>query len=153
MYCPFCNFSETRVLDSRLVAEGNQVRRRRVCEKCNERFTTYETAELVMPKVIKRNSVREAFNEQKLLAGLNKALEKRPINSEEIRQLVNRIKSKVRANFDSEVTTQNIGEIVMQELKKIDHIAYVRFASVYRNFQDIEAFRKALNALDESDEN
>lgn len=147
MHCPFCGTEETKVIDSRLVGESNQIRRRRECVNCLERFTTYETAHLVMPRIIKSDGKREPFDENKLLSGLQKALEKRPISIEQIDEMINRIKHMLRTSGEREITSQTIGEIVMEELKKLDHVAYVRFASVYRSFQDIDAFRKAIDQL------
>lgn len=147
MNCPFCQASETKVTDSRLVTETNQVRRRRVCSECGERFTTYETAEVVMPRVIKRNDVREAFNEAKLRDGMEHALEKRPVSTEAIDAAISEIKTKIRELGEKEVSSEVIGELVMQALKKLDDVAYVRFASVYRHFQDIESFKAEIDKL------
>ncbi|PNT89820.1 transcriptional regulator NrdR [Coxiella burnetii] len=147
MYCPFCNAEDTKVIDSRLVEEGTQVRRRRECLKCQERFTTFETAELNLPRIIKRDGRRSAFDEEKLRAGLLKALEKRPISTEQIETAVQRIIHKLRARGESEVSSQWLGELVMDELRALDEVAYVRFASVYRSFQDINAFRDEIRRL------
>ena len=149
MHCPFCGAKDTKVTDSRLVGEGSQVRRRRECLECTERFTTYESAELVMPRIIKRDGCREPFDEAKLLAGMQKALEKRPVGIEEIEAAINRIKHQLHVTGEREVSSQTVGELVMAELKQLDQVAYVRFASVYRRFQDINAFRQEINQLEE----
>jgi transcriptional repressor NrdR len=147
MFCPFCSAQETKVIDSRLVSGGEQIRRRRQCIECSERFTTFEIAELVMPKVIKRDQTREPFNEDKLAAGLTRALEKRPVSTEAIDQTMGKIKSELRATGEREVTSQFIGEIIMQALKKLDKVAYVRFASVYRSFEDVKEFGEEIARL------
>jgi transcriptional repressor NrdR len=147
MHCPFCGHVETKVNDSRLAGEGRQIRRRRECLKCGERFTTFETAELLMPLVIKGDRGREAFDEGKLRAGMEKALEKRPVSREQIDEAVSRIVHRVRSLGDREVTSRAIGELVMEELRHLDEVAYVRFASVYRQFEDVEAFHKEIERL------
>lgn len=147
MQCPFCNALDTKVIDSRLVADGNQVRRRRECITCAERFTTYETAELVMPRIIKQNGNREPFDENKLHAGLLKALEKRPVSIEKVDEAINRIKNHLRATGEREVPSRIVGEQVMQELRQLDEVAYVRFASVYRSFKDLNEFRAEIDRL------
>ncbi|MBS0418221.1 MAG: transcriptional repressor NrdR [Proteobacteria bacterium] len=147
MYCPFCGHVETKVNDSRLAGEGRQIRRRRECLKCGERFTTFETAELVMPVVVKSNAVREVYDESKLRAGLEKALQKRPVAREAVDEAVSRITHKVRIIGDREVPSREIGEFVMEELRQLDEVAYVRFASVYRHFQDVEAFHDEIQRL------
>jgi transcriptional repressor NrdR len=147
MHCPFCNHVETKVIDSRLAGEGSQIRRRRECLKCSERFTTFETAELVMPQVVKSDRSREPFDEQKLRAGMLKALEKRPVPSEAIDESISRIEQKIRALGEREVPARRLGELVMEELRHLDEVAYVRFASVYRSFQDVEAFRDEIERL------
>jgi len=136
------------VIDSRLVAEGDQVRRRRECTTCSERFTTYEAAELVMPRVIKQNGSREPFDEDKLRAGLLRALEKRPVSMEAIEAVINQIKHALRATGEREIRSRVLGELVMEHLKRLDQVAYVRFASVYRSFQDIAEFRDAIERLE-----
>ena len=151
MYCPFCSAFDTRVIDSRLVADGGQVRRRRECLECNERFTTYELAELVMPRVIKSDGTREPFNDEKLRAGLARALEKRPVAVEHIEGAINQIQNFLRGNGEREVQSREIGEAVMKQLRDLDEVAYVRFASVYRSFQDISEFQEELNRM-KSDE-
>ena len=147
MHCPFCGHEETKVNDSRLAGEGRQIRRRRECLKCGERFTTFETAELVMPVVIKGDRARQAFDEAKLRAGMEKALEKRPVPREQIDEAVSRIVHKVRALGDREVSSRAIGELVMEELRHLDEVAYVRFASVYRSFGDVHEFMRELEEL------
>lgn len=148
MRCPFCNAPETKVIDSRLANEGDSVRRRRECLTCSERFTTFETAELVMPRIIKSDGSRAPFDEQKLLQGMSKALEKRPVSMETIEQAVNHIKYNLRATGDREVPAERLGEWVMDELKMLDQVAYVRFASVYRSFQDLDEFRQEIERLE-----
>jgi transcriptional repressor NrdR len=147
MHCPFCAHEETKVIDSRLAGEGTQIRRRRECLKCTERFTTFETAELVMPQVVKGDRAREPFDEHKLRAGILKALEKRPVSSEAVEESVSRICHKIRSLGEREVQARQIGELVMEELRHLDEVAYVRFASVYRSFQDVEAFRDEVERL------
>jgi transcriptional repressor NrdR len=147
MHCPFCGHEETKVNDSRLAGEGRQIRRRRECLKCAERFTTFETAELLMPQVVKGDRAREAFDENKLRAGMEKALEKRPVPREHIDEAVSRIVHKVRSLADREVSARAIGELVMEELRHLDEVAYVRFASVYRHFEDVEAFHEEIQRL------
>ena len=147
MHCPFCQADDTKVIDSRLVAEGDQVRRRRECVSCAERFTTYEVAELVMPRVIKQDGVREPFNEEKLRSGLLRALEKRPVSLEDTEAVINQIKHALRATGEREVKSLVLGELVMEHLKKLDQVAYVRFASVYRSFQDLAEFRDEIERL------
>ena len=147
MHCPFCSAEETKVIDSRLVAEGHQVRRRRECAECHERFTTFESAELVMPRVIKRDGTREPFNEDKLRAGLQRALEKRPVNTEKIEQCVLQLKSTLRATGEREVESELLGNLIIDALKELDKVAYVRFASVYRSFEDIKEFGEEIARL------
>ena len=147
MFCPFCSEQETKVIDSRLVAEGQQVRRRRECMVCHERFTTFESAELVMPRVIKRDGSREPFNEDKLRAGLQRALEKRPVSTEKVEQCILSLKSQLRATGDREVSSELLGNLIMTALKELDKVAYVRFASVYRSFEDIREFGEEIARL------
>jgi len=147
MHCPFCSADDTRVIDSRLVAEGDQVRRRRECVSCAERFTTYEVAELLMPRVIKRDNTREPFDEAKLRAGLERALQKRAVPTEATEAAINHIKHGVRALGEREVASGVLGGLVMEQLKELDQVAYVRFASVYRSFQDIAEFRDEIERL------
>ena len=148
MHCPFCAADDTKVIDSRLVAEGDQVRRRRECLSCSERFTTYEVAELVMPRVIKQNGNREPFDEGKLRAGFLRALEKRPVSVEDIEAVINQIKHALRATGEREVKSLVVGELVMEHLKQLDQVAYVRFASVYRSFEDLSEFRDEIERLE-----
>ena len=148
MHCPFCSTDETKVIDSRLVAEGDQVRRRRECLECKERFTTYEVAELVMPRLIKQDGSREPFNEDKLRGGFLRALEKRPVSVEEIETQIHQIKHRLRATGEREIQSRELGELVMAALKTLDQVAYVRFASVYKSFQDLAEFRDAIELLE-----
>ena len=148
MHCPFCSTDDTKVIDSRLVAEGDQVRRRRECLSCHERFTTYEVAELVMPRIIKQNGDREPFNEDKLRAGFERATRKRPVSAEDIEGVITQIKSALRATGEREVKSRDLGEFVMEQLKRLDQVAYVRFASVYRSFEDISEFRDEIERLE-----
>jgi len=136
------------VIDSRLSQEGDQVRRRRECGECRERFTTYEVAELNLPRVIKSNGSREPFREDKLRAGMLRALEKRPVGSDRVEEAINRIKRRLLARGEREVPSRLIGENVMQELSSLDHVAYVRFASVYRSFEDVNEFREVIDRLE-----
>lgn len=147
MHCPFCSHGETKVIDSRLVADGDQVRRRRGCQECGERFTTFESAELVLPRVIKSNGNRQPFDEEKLRSGILRALEKRPVSLETVETTINQIKHKLRATGERELKTRDVGELVMEELRKLDDVAYVRFASVYRSFQDVDEFREEIDRL------
>ena len=147
MRCPFCAAQDTRVIDSRLANDGDQVRRRRECNVCKERFTTYEVAELSLPRIIKREGIREPFDENKLRAGMLRALEKRPVDSEAIEQAVNRIKEDLMAVGEREILAHQLGEKVMKELRMLDHVAFVRFASVYRSFQDVSEFTDMIEHL------
>ena len=147
MHCPFCGATDTKVIDSRLASEGAMVRRRRECLSCNERFTTFETAELVMPRVIKSDGRREPFNEEKLRSGIVRAVEKRPVGTEAIDAAVNRIMKRMRARGERDFSSQVIGHLVMDELRDVDQVAYVRFASVYRSFQDVSAFEEEIERL------
>ncbi|MDP4491095.1 transcriptional regulator NrdR [Vibrio sp. AH4] len=147
MHCPFCSENDTKVIDSRLVADGHQVRRRRQCLGCNERFTTFESAELVMPRVIKSNGNREPFDEEKMIGGLQRALEKRPVSSDAIELAISTIKSKLRATGEREVPSKLIGNLVMEQLKVLDKVAYIRFASVYRSFEDVREFGEEIAKL------
>ena len=150
MRCPFCNFEDTKVIDSRLVAEGGQVRRRRECLQCGERYTTFESAELVMPRVVKSDGKRAPFDEEKLRAGMMRALEKRPVSMEELEAAITRISHRLRATGEREVPARQIGELVMEELRELDDVAHVRFASVYRSFQDISDFRAEVERLEKA---
>lgn len=152
MHCPFCSEEDTKVIDSRLVADGDQVRRRRECQSCRERFTTYEVAELLLPRIIKQDGSREPFNEEKMRSGLLRALEKRPVSMEQIESAVTQIKHYLQATGEREVPAMRVGEKVMEELQKLDEVAYIRFASVYRRFQDLNEFRKEIERLESSPE-
>jgi transcriptional repressor NrdR len=147
MHCPFCGADDTKVIDSRLVADGDQVRRRRECTTCGERFTTFETAELVMPRVVKRDGSREPFNEDKLRSGLLRALEKRPVSTEAIEDSLNRIVHRLRSTGERELASRFVGEEVMRELRRLDDVAYVRFASVYRRFEDVSEFQEEIRRM------
>lgn len=147
MHCPFCNAIDTKVIDSRLVSDGQQVRRRRECPACNERFTTFEAAELVFPHVIKRDGRRSPFDESKLRAGMLRALEKRPVSSEQTEAAMQRLLRRVRGTGEREISSQLLGEWVMEELRALDQVAYVRYASIYRSFQDLNAFHEEIQRL------
>lgn len=147
MRCPFCTAQDTRVLDSRLINEGDQVRRRRECNVCRERFTTFEMAELTMPRIVKRDGICEPFEENKLRSGMLKALEKRPVDSDAIEAAINRIKKDLMSKGEREISAQELGEKVMKELSLLDHVAFVRFASVYRCFQDVSEFTDMIQDL------
>lgn len=147
MHCPFCSAVDTKVIDSRLVGEGASVRRRRQCLLCHERFTTFEVAELVMPRVIKSDDIREPFSETKLCKGMMKALEKRPVSADDVENAVSHIKTQLRATGEREIPSKMIGNLVMDELKKLDKVAYIRFASVYRSFEDIREFGEEIARL------
>jgi len=153
VYCPYCSVEETKVIDSRLVNDGSKVRRRRECIRCAERFTTYESIEWVLPRIIKRDGTHSAFNENKLRAGILKALEKRPISVEQIDAVVQCIIHCLRSGGEREVSSQYIGELVMKELRSLDEVAYVRFASVYRSFQDVNAFHEEIRRLQNQESN
>jgi transcriptional repressor NrdR len=147
VHCPFCNHEETKVIDSRLAGEGLQVRRRRECQSCAERYTTFESAELVMPHVVKRDGRREPFDEKKLRAGILRALEKRPVKSEAVEESIGRIIHQLQTVGEREVTGRLVGDMIMEELHGLDEVAYVRFASVYRSFQDITEFQEEIQRL------
>lgn len=147
MHCPFCQSDETKVLDTRLSDDGAQVRRRRECTSCGERYPTREIADLNPPRLIKKDGTREAFDEDKLRSGLLKALEKRNVKAELIETSVHNIVHKLITQSESEVQVEKLGEWVMGELKLLDEVAYIRFASVYRQFQDVEAFREEIDKL------
>lgn len=149
MRCPFCGAQETKVVDSRLAGEGSQVRRRRECVTCAERFTTYETAELVMPRVVKGDGTREPFNEDKLKTGMMRALEKRPVDTDSVEAALSHIHHRLQASGERELASRQLGEWVMEELRQLDQVAYVRFASVYRSFQDVNAFREEIERLEQ----
>jgi transcriptional repressor NrdR len=147
MHCPFCGHEETKVIDSRLAGEGRQIRRRRQCSDCNERFTTFEAAELVMPRVVKNDNSRQPFDEDKLRNSMVRALEKRPVPSEQLEEAVGHLIHKLRTMGEREVPSRLIGDLVMEELRALDEVAYVRFASVYRRFQDITEFEDEIKRL------
>lgn len=148
MRCPFCSHMDTRVIDSRLVGEGDQIRRRRECTNCKERFTSYELAELNFPRIIKTDGRREPFSEDKLRGGILRALEKRPVEMEKVDIAVEQIKHKLRALGDREVKSRKVGDWVMEQLRGMDQVAYVRFASVYRSFEDVRAFLEEIERLE-----
>lgn len=147
MRCPFCQTEETKVIDSRLGGDGDQVRRRRECILCQERFTTYETIELAYPRLVKRDGSCVQFREEKLRAGILRSLEKRPVRTEQVDAAMNRLLNRLRASGEREIETRILGEWVMSELRALDEVAYVRFASVYRRFQDIDEFGEEIARL------
>ena len=148
MQCPFCGQGDTRVTDSRLISSGDQIRRRRECLSCEERFTTYERAELSLPRVVKRDGTRVPFNEEKVRAGMLRSLEKRPVASDKVEAALGDIKHRLIASGEREIRSRVIGEQVMEALRVLDQVAYVRFASVYRSFQDVNAFREEIERLE-----
>jgi len=147
MKCPYCGYEESKVIDSRPADEGERIRRRRECLKCGKRFTTHEVIETVPIIVVKRDKSREVFDRNKLIAGLLRACEKRPVSIEQIEKMVDNIESRLQQSLDREVTSMMIGELTMEQLKSVDEVAYVRFASVYRQFKDINTFMEELNKL------
>ncbi|MBA2653168.1 MAG: transcriptional regulator NrdR [Tatlockia sp.] len=147
MYCPFCHAEDTKVVDSRLVAEGAQVRRRRQCLVCHERFTTFESAELVMPLIIKRDGRRDPFNIANLRAGMLRALEKRPVSVDALEEAIITIMQEIQRSGEREVDSRQVGELVMKQLYRLDHVAYVRFASVYKRFKDVSDFRQTIDQM------
>ena len=147
MKCPYCGFEESKVIDSRPADEGERIRRRRECLKCGKRFTTHEVIETVPIVVVKRDKSREVFDRDKLTAGILRACEKRPVSIGQISKIVDSIEAKLQSSLDREVTSMSIGELTMEELKNVDEVAYVRFASVYRQFKDINTFMEELNKL------
>ena len=149
MRCPFCGSMETKVIDSRLASEGMQVRRRRECIECSDRFTTYENAELVMPRIVKTDGSREPFNEDKLLTGVLRALEKRPVDTESVDAAISHIQHRLQSCGEREIESRTLGGWVMEELRNLDQVAYVRFASVYRSFQDVSEFRDEIERLEQ----
>jgi transcriptional repressor NrdR len=156
MRCPFCGADDSKVVDSRLTAEGDAIRRRRMCVECSERFTTYETAELSLPRLVKRDRSRELFDENKLRAGIMRALEKRPVSIDDVDTAVKTITRKLWATGEREVDSRLVGDWVMDALRELDEVAYVRFASVYRSFQDVNAFREEIERMksqSDSDDN
>ena len=147
MKCPFCGFKNDKVLDSRESKDGNAVRRRRECLKCSKRFTTYEQVENILPTVVKKDGRREAFDRYKILNGVKKACEKRPISVDAMEKIVNDIEREIQSKFDKEISASVLGDLVMKNLKLIDDVAYVRFASVYRQFKDINEFMTEINKI------
>lgn len=148
MRCPFCGAQDTKVIDSRLANEGAQVRRRRECLSCSERFTTYESAELNLPRVVKSDGKREPFDIEKLRRGMLHALEKRPVETDRVEDAINRIRHKLLAQGEREIESRRLGDWVMDELHALDHVAYIRFASVYLSFEDVDAFRELIERLE-----
>jgi transcriptional repressor NrdR len=148
MHCPFCQHEDTRVIDSRLTEDGTTVRRRRECPACGERFNTFETAELKLPALIKSDGRREAFDEHKLRVSFERALQKRPVASDAVEESVRAVMHDLRRSGEREVPSMQVGELVMRELKELDQVAYVRFASVYRRFEDVHAFREEIEKLE-----
>lgn len=148
MHCPFCQHEDTRVIDSRLTEDGSTVRRRRECPTCGERFNTFETAELKLPTIVKSGERREAFDERKLRISFERALQKRPVASRDVDNAVHEVINDLRRSGERELPSRQIGELVMRELKKLDQVAYVRFASVYRKFEDVQAFREEIEKLE-----
>ena len=151
MKCPSCNYKETKVIDSRINADGNSIRRRRECLKCEKRFTTYEYVEQVPLMVVKKDGRRQAFDRTKIIAGLVKACEKRPVSIDKIEEVTNEIERGIQKKYDREVQSSVIGEIIMEKLAHLDEVAYVRFASVYRQFRDVNQFMKELKVILEKD--
>ena len=149
MYCPFCHAEETKVIDSRLGAEGAQVRRRRQCLLCHERFTTFESAELVMPLIIKRDGRRELFCVDNLRAGMLRALEKRPVSRDAVEDAIIAIIRNILQKGEREVDSRQVGDWVMEQLYRLDHVAYVRFASVYKRFKDVSEFRLTIEQMND----
>ena len=147
MFCPFCGHTDTKVIDSRLTEDGGAIRRRRECEKCGERFSTYEEMVLLNIMVVKRDDRKEAYEREKVEQGIKRALEKRPISQEGFRNLINRIERDIQVLRKEEIKSSEIGEIVMKELKTLDEVAYIRFASVYKSFKDVKSFERELKKL------
>ena len=147
MRCPFCSENHDRVIDSRMTKDGNIIRRRRECEACEKRFTTYERVEEIMPLLVKKDGSREPYDRQKMVAGLQKACEKRPISAEDIQHVADRIEASIQEMGEKEVDSAVVGEAVMRELRDLDGVAYVRFASVYREFRDLDEFMQTLSEL------
>ena len=147
MKCPYCGYEESKVIDSRSADDGERIRRRRECLKCSKRFTTHEVIETVPLIVVKRDKSREVFDRNKLTAGILRACEKRPVSIQQIETMVDSIEAKLQSSLDREITTMQIGELAMEQLKDVDEVSYVRFASVYRQFKDINTFMEELNKL------
>jgi len=150
VWCPLCNHENTRVVDSRLTRDGMQIRRRRQCESCGSRFNTYETPEIKAPRVIKADGTREAFSEEKLRVGMLRALEKRPVETREVERAIRALLRQISTVEDAEIPSSLIGEWVMRELSGLDQVAYVRFASVYKRFEDVQAFRDVIERLEQN---
>ena len=151
MRCPFCSAQDTRVIDTRLADDGEQVKRRRECLACKERFNTFEAAELNFPRIIKRNGARQSFDEGKLRAGMQRALEKRPVQADAVEAAIHRIKKALTVSGEREIPARQLGELVMQELNVLDHVAFVRFASVYRSFEDVSEFTEMIQSLQKNE--
>jgi transcriptional repressor NrdR len=151
MRCPFCSAQDTRVIDTRLADDGEQVKRRRECLACKERFNTFEAAELNFPRIIKRSGARQSFDEGKLRAGMQRALEKRPVQADAVEAALNRIKKALMATGEREIPARELGELVMKELNVLDHVAFVRFASVYRSFEDVSEFTEMIESLQKNE--
>jgi transcriptional repressor NrdR len=147
MYCPFCKHSDTQVLDTRGSEEGDVIKRRRRCEKCDKRFTTYERAELALPAIVKKNASRVEYNRSKIVGSMGIALRKRPVSAEAVEEAIRNIEERLLATGEKEIASDRVGELVMRELKRLDKVAYIRFASVYKSFADIESFESALKEL------
>ena len=148
MHCPFCQHEDTRVIDSRVSEDGSTIRRRRECEQCEERFNTFETAELKLPALVKSDGRREGFDERKLRTGFERALQKRPVSGEQVDAAVRNVIHALRMTGEREIPSRRLGVLVMDELKKLDQVAYVRFASVYRRFEDVADFREEIERLE-----
>jgi len=148
MHCPFCQHDDTRVIDSRVSEDGTTIRRRRECPSCTERFNTFETAELKLPSIVKSDGRREAFDEKKLRTSFDRPLQKRPVSAEQVDQAVRNVMHALRLSGERELPSMRVGEFVMNELKSLDHVAYVRFASVYRSFEDVQEFREEIEKLE-----
>jgi transcriptional repressor NrdR len=147
MHCPFCKYSDTQVLDTRVSEEGDFIKRRRRCEKCDKRFTTYERPELALPAIVKKNGSRVEYNRNKLIDSMGIALRKRPVSAEAVEEAIRNIEERLQATGEKEIPSDRVGELVMRELKRLDKVAYIRFASVYKSFADIESFESALKEL------
>jgi transcriptional repressor NrdR len=147
MHCPFCKHSDTQVLDTRVSEEGDVIKRRRRCEKCDKRFTTYERPELTLPAIVKKNGSRVEYNRNKIVDSMGIALRKRPVSAEAVEEGIRNIEERLQATGEKEIPSERIGELVMRELKRLDKVAYIRFASVYKSFADIESFESALKEL------
>ena len=147
MHCPFCKHPDTQVLDTRVSEEGDVIKRRRRCEKCDKRFTTYERAELALPAIVKKNARRVEYNRSKIVDSMGIALRKRPVSAEAVEEAIRNIEERLLATGEKEIASDRVGELVMRELKRLDKVAYIRFASVYKSFADIESFESALKEL------